>query len=172
MCPRNCNRRDAMKTKLSLAVVVVLVALFGAAVVTNTQAQDRPPADTPPTLDRLEAPSGKLPEARAEAVAVQPNRLVYVGPEGSFLLHPGKSHGVFRWAGQHWANSTSYSFEDANYYYYQLVGTNGWFAFGKVASGGTYLVWKGLGTASNIQWQDLPGGWMRATRGPAVGNLD
>jgi hypothetical protein len=159
-----------MRTKLTaLMAFALLVATIGTITYAQQTAQE-----APPTIQRTEAPPSSAPstEDAAAAAAAEPSRLVYVGPEGSFLLHPARSRGIFRWSGQHWSNSTSYHSEDANYYYYQLAGTNGWFAFGKNPSGGTYLIWKGLGPNTGIVWQDLPNGWMRATRGPAIGNLN
>jgi hypothetical protein len=160
-----------MKTKLTaLMAFAFMVATVG----TITYARQQTAQEAAPTIERIEAPSSPAPSppADAAAAAAEPTKLVYVGPEGSFLLHPGKSRGIFRWSGTHWANSNSYYSQDGSYYYYRLVGTNGWFAFGKNPTGGTYVIFKGTGQASSIAWQDLPNGWMRATRGPAVGNLD
>jgi hypothetical protein len=127
-----------------------------------------------PTLEEVTRPSTQVPsETAPDALAAQPSRLVYVGSEGSFLLNPQRSRGIFRWSGQHWANSISFVFEDANYWMYRLDGSNGWFAFAKNPSGGNFVIWKGLGASSNsITWQDQPNGWMRASRGAAVGNLN
>jgi hypothetical protein len=123
-----------------------------------------------PTMEANEAPSSDVPEQPAEeALEAQPLNLVYVGPEGSFLLSGPRSRGIFRW-NSHWATSISYAFEDNSYYVYRMTGSNGWFAFAKNGSGGQYLVWKGLTSGSNIQWQNTPNGWMHATRGPATGN--
>jgi hypothetical protein len=127
-----------------------------------------------PTAQETLAPPTQAPaETTAESAAAQPASLVYIGPEGGFLLHPGKSRGIFRWSGTYWANSISFALEDANYWVYRLDGTNGWFAFGKNASGGTFVVWKGLtGNNNQIVWQDMPNGWMRASRGAASGNMN
>jgi hypothetical protein len=161
-----------MKTKLTaLMAFAFMVATVG----TITYARQQTAQEAAPSIERIEAPSSPAPSPSADAAAAaaaEPTKLVYVGPEGGFLLHPGRSHGIFRWSGQHWANSTAYYSQDANYYYYQLVGTNGWFSFGKNPTGGTYVIFKGLGPPASIVWQDLPNGWMRATRGPAVGNLN
>jgi len=131
----------------------------------QTIGQDQPDRGTPEQVLRFEdvpEPRVLSRPARAEASI----RYLHVSPEGSFFLGNASSS-LFRYNGDYWANTLAYNAENDAWWTYQLVNTNGYFAFRKAATGGLYEIWLGIESSGTVAWQHFA--W--AGRGVPIGNL-